>query len=435
MNNIHTLDSLNNNSSSNSNTITLTQDSVNEASQLLPVLKLRASNNEINEIQNSLDRLVDEHLKYYEENGSSSFSESFPSIYPFIEDEIPVTSLFDIIQNIYNRFINSDIDIDENNINTLSNLILNDPSSEGLNENIKDILNTVVNDLNNSININNLKPLGQFGDITLNELILKGQNLDFSFLIKNQELVVYPLKLISVGLVYGAVVRLFMKHCDDYNSINRINDIGSRTHFLRVRRVNIAVTLALTAPMATILLVKFGKVSIFDSLGLKLGVNKDNLVNSNELLNNILLFSTLSPRGGVAPRPDLVKKKKNHQNPKFFKFILFLLLIIICVGLYKYNIFMYIINYINIFFLIYLWFLILIFSIVYNSVGYFILINKNEIDIDLSKLRNKFIRNTIESFIQIRNSNIDREKMVKYFTSHLYLSFFLLILSGILIFI
>jgi len=435
MNNIHTLDSLNNNSSSNSNTITLTQDSVNEASQLLPVLKLRASNNEINEIQNSLDRLVDEHLKYYEENGSSSFSESFPSIYPFIGDEIPVTSLFDIIQNIYNRFINSDIDIDENNINTLSNLILNDPSSEGLNENIKDILNTVVNDLNNSININNLKPLGQFGDITLNELILKGQNLDFSFLIKNQELVVYPLKLISVGLVYGAVVRLFMKHCDDYNSINRINDIGSRTHFLRVRRVNIAVTLALTAPMATILLVKFGKVSIFDSLGLKLGVNKDNLVNSNELLNNILLFSTLSPRGGVAPRPDLVKKKKNHQNPKFFKFILFLLLIIICVGLYKYNIFMYIINYINIFFLIYLWFLILIFSIVYNSVGYFILINKNEIDIDLSKLRNKFIRNTIESFIQIRNSNIDREKMVKYFTSHLYLSFFLLILSGILIFI
>ena len=97
MNNIHTFDSLNNNSYSNSNTITYTQDSVNEASQLLPVLKLRASNNDINEIQNSLDRLVDEHLKYYEENGSSSFSESFPSIYPAaIEDEIPVTNLFDI---------------------------------------------------------------------------------------------------------------------------------------------------------------------------------------------------------------------------------------------------------------------------------------------------------------------------------------------------
>jgi hypothetical protein len=446
MNNIHTLDSLNNNS--NSNTVTLTQDSINEASQLLPVLKLRASNIEINEIQNSLDRLVGEHLKYYEENGSSSLSESFPSIYPAaIEDGIPVTNLFDIIQNIYNRFINSDIDIDENNINTLSNLILNDPSSGGLNENIKDILNTVVNDLNNSINTNNLKPLGQFGDITLNELILKGQNLDFSFLMKNQELVIYPLKLISVGLVYGTVVRLFMKHCDDYNSINRIKNIGEKTHFLRVRRVNIAVTLALTAPLATVLLVKFGKVSIFDSLGLKLGVNKNNIVNSNELLNNILqeatplrgapaaLFSTLHTRGRIAPRPDSnEQKKKNHLNPKFIKFILFLLLLIICVGLYKYNIFMYIINYINLFFLIYLWFLILIFSIVYNSVGFFILINKNEIDIDISKLRNKFIRNTIESFIAIRNSNIDKEKMEKYFISHLYLSLFLLIISGILIF-
>jgi len=420
MNNIHTLDSLkNNNSISNSNTITLTPDSVNDGSQLLPVLKLRASNNEINEVQSSLDRLIEDHRRYMEENGTSSISESFPNLYPpAIEDEITVTSLFDIIKNIYNRFINSGVDIDENNINTLSNLIRNDPSSGNLNEDIKEVLNAVVTDLNNSINTNNLKPLGQFGDITLNELILKGQNLDFSFLINNQELIVYPLKLIPIGLVYGTIIRLFVKHCDDYTSIQKETDILKRIHLLRVRRVNIATTLALTAPIATILLIKFGQLNIFD--GIKIGINKDNIVNnSNELLNYIGIFTTL--------------QKKKNQNPKLFKLIL-LLFIIICVVIYKYNIFIYI-NNINIYILYYIWVLILIFSIVYNSIGYFILINKNEIDIDLNKIRIKFIRKNIESFIAIRNSKIDTENMKKYFITQLYLSLFVIILSGFLILI
>jgi hypothetical protein len=135
MTNIHILDSLNNsNSSSSSNTTTFTQDCVNDGTQLFPVLKLRASNNDVNNVPSALDRLVETHRNYYLEHGSSSFSESFPNLYPpVIEDEVTVTSLFDIFQNIYNRFINYEIDIDDNNINTLSNLIRNDPSSENLN--------------------------------------------------------------------------------------------------------------------------------------------------------------------------------------------------------------------------------------------------------------------------------------------------------------
>jgi hypothetical protein len=57
----------------------------------------------------------------------------------------------------------------------------------------------------------------------------------------------------------------------------------------------------------------------------------------------------------------------------------------------------------------------IIFSIIYNSLGYFILLNKNEINIDLNKIRNKFIRNTIEDFIVIKNNPTDKEKMKKYF--------------------
>lgn len=451
MNNIHTLDSLNNNNSvSNSNTITLTPDSVNDGSQLFPVLKLRASN-EFKEVQSSLDRVVEEHLKYYEENGcfASSLSESFPSLYPAaIEDEITVTSLFDIIKNIYNRFINSGVDIDENNINTLSNLIRMDPSSDYLTEEIKEVLNNVVSDLNITINTNNLKPLGQFGDITLNELILKGQNLDFSFLFNNQEFIVYPLKLIPIGIVYGTIVRLFMKHCDDYNSIKMEKNALLRAHFLRLRRINIATTLAITAPIATILFLKFGSrlgESIFD--GIKIGVpslptagpDKDKIV-TNELINSFIPIFTIFASA--------INKNKNKNKYKYplqrrILFLYLFLFIIICVGLYNYNPYPlgeYINSNIIIYLLCYIWLLILIFTLVYNSLGYFLFLNKNDgkINIDLKKIRIKFIRNTINDFIVIRNNTTrlsDKEKMRKYFLSHLYWSLFLIILSFLIILI
>jgi len=428
MTNIHTLDSLRE-SSSNINNLSQI---VSDGTQLLPVLKLRASKSEINGVQSSLDKVVEEHIKYMEENGSSSISESFPDLYPAsIEEEVTVTSLFDIIKNIYNSILKSEVDIDENNIETITTLIRNDPSCYapgGLSEEIKEALNTVVSDLNNGINSNNLKPLGQFGDITLNELILKGQNLDFSFLINNHEILVYPLKLLPAGLVYGTIVRLFMKHCDDYNSIIKERDLIFRTRLLRIRRINPlgATTLAITAPIATLLFLKLGTMSIFD--GIKIGaITPPSVTHQGNLVNEVLL--------NYIPLFTIFAKHKQKKKNLFFKLFILTIFIILCVGLYKYNIFTFINKDIIIYLIYYIWFLILIFTIVYNSIGYFILLIKNEIDIDLNKIRIKFIRNTIENFIVIRNKTKDKEKLKKYFISHLYLSFFVIILSGILILI
>jgi len=137
--------------------------------------------------------------------------------------------------------------------------------------------------------------------------------------------------------------------------------------------------------------------------------------------------------------PDTWKEIKRNsiknnvvKLPNILKLILILIIIVV---LYKYNIFTYISNNINFYFLCYIWFLILIFTIVYNSVGYLILLNI--INIDLNKIRIKFIRNTIEDFIVIRNNTreANKEKMKNYFISHLYLSFFLILLSGFLILI
>ena len=84
-------------------------------------------------------------------------------------------------------------------------------------------------------------------------------------------------------------------------------------------------------------------------------------------------------------------------------------------------------------FLYYIWFLILIFHIVYNSVGYLIFLNK--IDIDFKKIRIPFIRNNIESFIFLRNYPVDKYNTKKYFLSNLYLSLFVIILSVLMLFI
>jgi len=261
------------------------------------------------------------------------------------------------------------------------------------------------------------------------------------------------MKLIPIGIVYGTIVRLFMKHCDDYNSIKMEKNPLTRAHFLRVRRVNIATTLALTAPICTILLIKFGKLSLFDGLKIGVACDPNNALarENNELLNNLLpIFTYFSSKLNKermrlrdSKRESLKKElppcsagEANKGNrtpnnggkyPNILKIILFLIIIVV---LYKYNIFTYISNNINFYFLCYIWFLILIFTIVYNSVGYLILLNI--INIDLNKIRIKFIRNTIEDFIVIRNNTraANKEKMKNYFISHLYLSFFLILLSG-----
>jgi uncharacterized integral membrane protein len=174
----------------------------------------------------------------------------------------------------------------------------------------------------------------------------------------------------------------------------------------------------------------------------------------NELLNNLLpIFTYFSSklnkeRSFTSKRVSLKKElppceageanKRNgskNNGGKYPNILKIILILIIIVVLYKYNIFTYISSNINFYFLYYIWFLILIFTIVYNSVGYLILLNI--INIDLNKIRIKFIRNTIEDFIVIRNNTreANKEKMKKYFISHLYLSFFLILLSGYLILI
>lgn len=61
-------------------------------------------------------------------------------------------------------------------------------------------------------------------------------------------------------------------------------------------------------------------------------------------------------------------------------------------------------NYINIKYVAFIWIILLVIALIYNSIGYFILLIENDINIDLSKIKVKIFRNIIEEFIGIKNS-------------------------------
>ena len=85
-------------------------------------------------------------------------------------------------------------------------------------------------------------------------------------------------------------------------------------------------------------------------------------------------------------------------------------------------------NYINIKYVAFIWIILLVIALIYNSIGYFILLIENDINIDLSKIKVKIFRNIIEEFIGIKNSKyFNNEKMKKYFAIYIYVCLFSLL--------
>lgn len=89
----------------------------------------------------------------------------------------------------------------------------------------------------------------------------------------------------------------------------------------------------------------------------------------------------------------------------------------------------------NIKILAFIWIILLVIALIYNIIGYFILLIENDINIDLSKIKVKLFRNIIEDFIGIKNSKyFDNEKMKKYFATYIYVCL-LSLLGAMLLFI
>lgn len=163
------------------------------------------------------------------------------------------------------------------------------------------------------------------------------------------------------------------------------------------------------------------RTTIFDTIKLQTNLNLNNTIteSNNEVLKSISLI--------------WLSTFKNN-NPKWFKFLLLLVFSLLSFCLYKYNIFTFIINNFNINYLIFIWVKAIIFHIVYNTIGYFTFLIENDIKILLNKIKIKFIKDTIDNFIVLKNSpNINKELMRNYFLKNIYFVLILTLLTFILI--
>ena len=122
----------------------------------------------------------------------------------------------------------------------------------------------------------------------------------------------------------------------------------------------------------------------------------------------------------------------NNRLIKFLK-IVFIYLLFFC--LIKYNIlnncWIFINNHLKLFYCLIYYILIinLIFTIIYHSIGYFILCIENEIIIDLNKIKIKPIRYLLEGLLVIKKASIDKEK-----TKRLFLFPIIICLIGVVVF-
>jgi hypothetical protein len=230
-NNVHTIHDFNNDNSM------VNINNLSDDNQLASTLRM-LGNGEGNTLftkVNALDRLAEQHKKFNEEHGcsSSSMADSFPDIYPqTIDSETAVISLFDIFFKILSKIQNSTVDID-----SLSEQI----TTQNVNPSI----------------FNLERPLGAFGDITLNQIF---ESFNFSFLIENAEVLVMPSLGVTYGLVYStslAIAKIFFKHLEPARGFNQTPKLD-RDWKIRIRRANLAVLLSIAAPpagLASILIV------------------------------------------------------------------------------------------------------------------------------------------------------------------------------------
>jgi hypothetical protein len=97
------------------------------------------------------------------------------------------------------------------------------------------------------INLNNgnqnIKPLGNLGDITLNEITNKILELNYTIIINNLEIILKPLTLIKAGLLYLSIIKVYTIYFDPISYINNIQDENLRNiefnrRLVRLRNFN-----------------------------------------------------------------------------------------------------------------------------------------------------------------------------------------------------
>lgn len=182
---------------------------------------------------------------------------------------------------------------------------------------------------------------------------------------------------ILAGVLYGGILKLYLNKINPISEINKVKNLADRLDLLAARRKEMLMLMGFVAPIATVTIIWFGKMSAGDLINVTLHSNEIKDVTSEAVS---LGFMT-----------------RFFLNKKFnwFKYLLIVLTIIF---VFKSNLYLYLLPYITIQRLKYFWLFGVFNSMLYFAFNYifYIMLNKNTNFIIPSNLPG-FLRNHLNS--------------------------------------
>ena len=219
-------------------------------------------NNQVKLYNDTLPTLVNSEIEEVV-NNISTFEEAFPNYDPNIPI-IPVKIL-----NYFNNILKDSVsDILSSSIlkikdsGVLDILLKNSLQSNSL-LNVQDkVPSHIVKAIEDSNTIiNQGQPLGEIGDITINQLVNQIISGDLSTLFTTTNLLVGSAQIITVGLVYKLVVNSYANLVFPMSSIEYITGgPSSKAKWLEKRAKNIKIFMLFAAPILTLALCKGAKM-------------------------------------------------------------------------------------------------------------------------------------------------------------------------------
>jgi hypothetical protein len=231
-----------------------------------------------------------------------------------------------------------------------------------------------------------------------------------------------------------------MKHLDNHQEILKIPDLKTRMRLLGNRRVTLGVTLGLILPFSSLLVGNFIQNTLFNNISLSTSKDIPNKDIQTSLFLTPLLFSNklnnnLPPLGKdninpPSPGEDNKNKNKNKFNFKLLvaRVLAFFTTVLIYYVNTKYNIInnilLFPLEHLNITnkILLSICYIFSLIFLLYNFLSLFILSIKNDIELDLTKIKIKFIKNHFEDLLILKKENCEIDILKKQFKNNLYIS-------------
>ena len=145
------------------------------------------------------------------------------------------------------------------------------------------------------------KPLGSWGDMTINELINYISSFNYPVELTN-EIILYPVALVPFSITYRILYKQFMKsHVDNLNDIKALEDNLLKIRLLNSRRVSMGIIVGIMLPIMAWQITALGGTSLKKAISLKTKMAINTPVPDDKLLPLITLIKPNNLYSNNAP--------------------------------------------------------------------------------------------------------------------------------------